>query len=162
MGSSWWRRPSLREGELLSDSDPVWARDTYENEPRQSTGGEQDPGPSHPANTKGSGYLGTGTSGSGGEQDLGPSHPASTGEQLLASEEMGIMGSPGAARTCATYTHKLNTRSGMSSASFLFFVCGMSLWGARSCSRLAFRMAAPQSSHSQLLSAGYQQPPTRD
>jgi hypothetical protein len=58
----------LREGELLSDSDPSRARCAYEDEPRQSTGGEQDPGPSHPANTKGSGHLGTGTSGSGGEQ----------------------------------------------------------------------------------------------
>jgi hypothetical protein len=56
----------LREGELLSDSDPEWARDAYENEPRQSTGGEQDSGPSHPANTKGSGHLGTSTAGSGG------------------------------------------------------------------------------------------------
>jgi hypothetical protein len=99
MGSSWWRRPSLREGESLSDSDPEWARCAYEDEPRQWTGGEQDSGPSHPANTKGSGHLGTSTAGSGGEQDSGPSHPASTGEQLLASEETGIMGSPGAART---------------------------------------------------------------
>ena len=95
IGSSWRRRPPLREGELLSDSDPSRARCAYENEPRQSTGGEQDFGPSHPANTKGSGHLGTSTAGSGGEQDSGPSRPASTGEQLLESGDMGIVGSPG-------------------------------------------------------------------
>jgi hypothetical protein len=54
----------LREGKLLSDSDPVWARCAYEDEPRQLAGGgggsEQDPGPGRPADAKGGGHLCTG------------------------------------------------------------------------------------------------------
>jgi hypothetical protein len=112
MGSSWWRRPSLREGELLSDSDPSRARCAYEDEPRQSTGVSRTPVLATLPIPKGVGIWAR-TAGSGGEQDSGPSRPAmpaSTGEQLLESEDMGVMGSPGAARTCAAYTHNLITK----------------------------------------------------
>jgi hypothetical protein len=69
-----------------------------EDEPQQSTGGEQEFGPSHPANTSGSGHMGMGIRGSGVSKT-----PVLATLRALATEEMGIMGSPGAARTADLY-----------------------------------------------------------
>jgi hypothetical protein len=98
MGSSWWRRPSLREGELLSDSDPVWARYTYEDEPRQSTEVSRTPVLATLPIPKGVGIWAR-AAGSGGERGPGPSRPTGTG---IMGTSPGLRGAP-----LMRITHKL-------------------------------------------------------